>query len=197
MWDSKFNAHPSERFECQTQSVNVNWSWATNHGVHKFAVGAALPCAAGDGFLVPSRLDIRLCAATTSSSNGAHGVVVSHPLSMREALGSIPSVSIISRTVITLLCGRMVWWQVRLSSQNTLAKAGCKHAPVASDTLAERLRRRPAKPMGSPRVGSNPTGVDFYASAPRRRRHAGHLERFFCSALAWSAWLAYAPRCDL
>ena len=29
------------------------------------------------------------------------------------------------------------------------------------DTLAEWLRRRPAKPMGSPRVGSNPTGVDF------------------------------------
>ena len=31
---------------------------------------------------------------------------------------------------------------------------------VFNDTLAERLRRRPAKPMGSPRVGSNPTGVD-------------------------------------
>ena len=30
---------------------------------------------------------------------------------------------------------------------------------VFNDTLAERLRRRPAKPMGSPRVGSNPTGV--------------------------------------
>ena len=30
-----------------------------------------------------------------------------------------------------------------------------------TDTLAERLRRRPAKPMGSPRVGSNPTGVVF------------------------------------
>ena len=30
---------------------------------------------------------------------------------------------------------------------------------VARDTLAEWLRRRPAKPMGSPRVGSNPTGV--------------------------------------
>ena len=28
------------------------------------------------------------------------------------------------------------------------------------DTLAEWLRRRPTKPMGSPRVGSNPTGVD-------------------------------------
>ena len=27
------------------------------------------------------------------------------------------------------------------------------------DTLAERPRRRPAKPMGSPRMGSNPTGV--------------------------------------
>lgn len=31
---------------------------------------------------------------------------------------------------------------------------------VGMDTLAEWLRRRPAKPMGSPRVGSNPTGVD-------------------------------------
>ena len=30
---------------------------------------------------------------------------------------------------------------------------------LAEDTLAERLRRRPAKPMGSPRAGSNPTGV--------------------------------------
>ena len=33
--------------------------------------------------------------------------------------------------------------------------------PCNMDTLAERLRRRPAKPMGSPRVGSNPTGVDL------------------------------------
>ena len=31
----------------------------------------------------------------------------------------------------------------------------------SKDTLAEWLRRRPAKPMGSPRVGSNPTGVKF------------------------------------
>ena len=29
----------------------------------------------------------------------------------------------------------------------------------AQDTLAEQLRRRPAKPIGSPRVGSNPTGA--------------------------------------
>ena len=34
---------------------------------------------------------------------------------------------------------------------------------VFKDTLAERLRRRPAKPMGSPRVGSNPTGVVYNA----------------------------------
>ena len=32
---------------------------------------------------------------------------------------------------------------------------------MQKDTLAERLRRRPAKPMGSARVGSNPTGVDL------------------------------------
>ena len=37
---------------------------------------------------------------------------------------------------------------------------------VAMDTLAEWLRRRPAKPMGSPRVGSNPTGVVFAAPWP-------------------------------
>ena len=36
----------------------------------------------------------------------------------------------------------------------------------AQDTLAERLRRRPAKPMGSPRVGSNPTGVAFDQNFP-------------------------------
>ena len=38
-------------------------------------------------------------------------------------------------------------------------------ASCAQDTLAERLRRRPAKPMGSPRVGSNPTGVDILVFA--------------------------------
>ena len=38
---------------------------------------------------------------------------------------------------------------------------------MSSDTLAEWLRRRPAKPMGSPRVGSNPTGVDFVCAVSR------------------------------
>ena len=37
---------------------------------------------------------------------------------------------------------------------------------LPTDTLAEWLRRRPAKPMGSPRVGSNPTGVVFYFLSP-------------------------------
>ena len=32
----------------------------------------------------------------------------------------------------------------------------------SSDTLAEWLRRRPAKPMGSPRAGSNPAGVAYH-----------------------------------
>ena len=36
--------------------------------------------------------------------------------------------------------------------------------PCPPDTLAERLRRRPAKPMGSPRVGSNPTGAAYASS---------------------------------
>jgi hypothetical protein len=40
-------------------------------------------------------------------------------------------------------------------------------ALLCKDTLAERLRRRPAKPMGFPRVGSNPTGV---ATWKRKRR---------------------------
>ena len=35
------------------------------------------------------------------------------------------------------------------------------------DTLAEWLRRRPAKPVGSAREGSNPSGVAFCATARR------------------------------
>ena len=42
---------------------------------------------------------------------------------------------------------------------------------MAEDTLAERLRRRPAKPMGSPRVGSNPTGVVSCATRPCLLQH--------------------------
>ena len=41
------------------------------------------------------------------------------------------------------------------------------------DTLAEWLRRRPAKPMGSPRVDSTPTGVD--CSNHPQPTHVSHL----------------------
>ena len=55
------------------------------------------------------------------------------------------------------------------------------------DTLAEWLRRRPAKPMGSPRVGSNPTGVVFAAPWPEqpllRPRRGRQLGRCFSEAL--------------
>ena len=57
---------------------------------------------------------------------------------------------------------------IRPSDSDALAERP-KHKPAvptrfprsmrSDDTLAEWLRRRPAKPMGSPRVGSNPTGV--------------------------------------
>ena len=52
-------------------------------------------------------------------------------------------------------------------------RAHMERPPLESqDTLAERLRRRPAKPMGSPRVGSNPTGV---ACPGGRAPHSRHM----------------------
>ena len=51
----------------------------------------------------------------------------------------------------------------RLASKGQRHRAALPNLATthAEDTLAEWLRRRPAKPMGSPRVGSNPTGVVF------------------------------------
>ena len=37
-----------------------------------------------------------------------------------------------------------------------------RHRQWSVDTLAEWLRRRPAKPVGSAREGSNPSGVVFH-----------------------------------
>ena len=37
---------------------------------------------------------------------------------------------------------------------------------MCQDTLAEWLRRRPAKPLGSARAGSNPAGVVFVQDVP-------------------------------
>ena len=48
----------------------------------------------------------------------------------------------------------------RLSSSAAQSKLWMSRiVSLFNDTLAERLRRRPAKPMGSPRVGTSPTGV--------------------------------------
>ena len=49
----------------------------------------------------------------------------------------------------------------RQRSVQLLLRAVGLPAWASEDTLAEWLRRRPAKPMESPRVGSNPTGVGF------------------------------------
>ena len=43
--------------------------------------------------------------------------------------------------------------------------SGAVHNPRSDDTLAEWLRRRPAKPMCSARVGSNPIGVGNFTFA--------------------------------
>jgi hypothetical protein len=68
----------------------------------------------------------------------ARGVVVSHPLSMREALGSIPSVSII-------LCSRSVQIQWRCAAlfHGTCIKltpVGFEPTPLRTGALSQRLR---------------------------------------------------------
>ena len=67
---------------------------------------------------------------------------------------------------------------------------------IASDTLAEWLRRRPAKPMGSPRVGSNPTGVDLFM-----RRFFPRDIRLGCSEVvlgaSWCSWGLAGGSCVL
>ena len=83
---------PLNAFERRTQIITK-----TNRGVHNSLLRQPCRIFVGEPLVtacIPSQPHIRLNAATTSSSNGAHGLVVPHPLSMREALGSIPSVSI-------------------------------------------------------------------------------------------------------
>ena len=52
------------------------------------------------------------------------------------------------------------WWRTMQVMKNSCI--GWAMWIFAKDTLAEWLRRRPAKPMGSPCVGSNPTGVGIW-----------------------------------
>ena len=80
--------------------------------------------------------------------------------------------------------------------------------PDSKDTLAERLRRRPAKPMGSPRVGSNPTGVvwqwrgkcwsDLSGHTSRYRSHFGSRYKLGCCSHASLLAAVRIPRiCEL
>ena len=61
---------------------------------------------------------------------------------------------------------------------------------VSMDTLAEWLRRRPAEPMGSPRVGSNPTGVDGIACG-RDEKGERKKKLFFRRAKKKENWILY------
>ena len=63
----------------------------------------------------------------------------------------------IKRAWISENLQKVMWLMGRVSDDGGKCDAA-NCAPRHKDTLAERLRRRPAKLMGSPRVGSNPTG---------------------------------------
>ena len=84
----------------------------------------------------------------------AHGVVVSHPLSMREALGSIPSVSTFESDAFS-------------SAANTSPHMDYCSTRRASDSVSEWLRRWTRNPLGSARRGSNPLAVVFWVSLIR------------------------------
>ena len=56
---------------------------------------------------------------------------------------------------------------------------------VVMDTLAEWPRRRPAKPMGSPRVGSNPTGVDSCCSYDAQIEDEERIQQYTQPGLNW------------
>ena len=68
------------------------------------------------------------------------------------------AITVLARAVHLELPGR------RGGAESLHARVMSVDSVMSTDTLAEWLRRRPAKPMGSPRVGSNPTGVDWLAA---------------------------------
>ena len=77
------------------------------------------------------------------SSIWAHGVVVSHPLSMREALGSIPSVSIcvikLTTPLLTLpVASNRQYLEHEDSVLNRVAQSLCKwlgHIPALREAI--------------------------------------------------------------
>ena len=101
----------------------------------------------------------RLNALIESICHRAHGVVVSHPLSMREALGSIPSVSIHG---FTLVCWSMLSMTLLFLSRSTHMQMARIHAETqdrAGDfqifNLTLSAARRSLSYRRMPRPGSN------------------------------------------
>ena len=82
--------------------------------------------------------------------SGAVAQMVERLLSMQEAGGSMPPSSILSVTDNVFKTNCTPVHRLFFAELSTIR-----------DTVAERLRRRPAKPLGSARVGSNPIGVVF------------------------------------
>ena len=87
----------------------------------------------------------------------AHGVVASHPLRMRKALGSIPSVSIFERAAIACLC---------LGLPDKRGRCLAEEEPrlrreARQDTLPEWSKGVDSSSTSESCVGSNPTGVNF------------------------------------
>ena len=125
---------------------NIHCSIAVSLSACASGVQAALRCA---------QVHVESMVQAPVSNHWAHGVVVSHPLSMREALGSIPSVSI---------------WPLQRRPRRGL------------DRQRSRIVRQPVSPgMGMPGSGSTnrPIGLMDKASAPgagesRFESWAGH-----------------------
>ena len=89
-------------------------SFPRSHG--RFALGFTMPghdCDALAAALLCTCSPCRnaLIEPACHGCHWAHGVVVSHPLSMREALGSIPSVSSCSSAVLLDLGGSFCLWR--------------------------------------------------------------------------------------
>ena len=75
------------------------------------------------------------------------------------------------------ICGRICCTLKIFSRDEHLNRASILFYTFVNDTLAEWLRRRPAKPMGSPCVGSNPTGVAFNFKSKMKGPHKGPIAR--------------------
>jgi hypothetical protein len=94
-----------------------------------------------------------VCCQDTAEAYRAHGVVVSHPLRMRKALGSIPSVSICQHTANARPRQGRVPEQGLTSHE--MRSGDCQ------DSLPEWSKGVDSSSTSESCVGSNPTAVTF------------------------------------